>query len=144
MVFNAVHDQVDPAAMLRRARELLVPGGVFLMNEPRMPAAVEDNLDNPMAPFTYTVSTLHCMTVSLAHGGAGLGTGWGEETALRLLEEAGFGPVTIGRHPATPGTPSSRPPHPDFAAARIHTEYLGAMSYVDMPAVRGHRGQAVV
>ena len=103
MVFNAVHDQVDPAAMLRRARELLVPGGVFLMNEPRMPAAVEDNLDNPMAPFTYAVSTLHCMTVSLAHGGAGLGTGWGEETALRLLEEAGFGPVTIETTPGDPG-----------------------------------------
>ena len=61
------------------------------MNEPRMPAALEDNLDNPMAPFTYAVSTLHCMTVSLAHGGAGLGTGWGEETAVRLLAEAGFG-----------------------------------------------------
>ena len=90
-------------AMLRRARELLVPGGVFLMNEPRMPAAVEDNLDNPMAPFTYAVSTLHCMTVSLAHGGAGLGTGWGEETALRLLEEAGFGPVTIETTPGDPG-----------------------------------------
>ena len=103
LVFNAVHDQVDPAAMLRCAREALVPGGLFLMNEPRMPAAIEDNLDNPMAPFTYAVSTLHCMTVSLAHGGAGLGTGWGEETALRLLEEAGFGDVTIETTPGDAG-----------------------------------------
>ena len=103
VVFNAVHDQVDPAAMLRSAREALVPGGLFLMNEPRMPAALEDNLENPIAPFTYAVSTLHCMAVSLAHGGAGLGTGWGEETALRLLEEAGFGDVTVEATPGDPG-----------------------------------------
>ncbi len=103
VVFNAVHDQVDPAAMLRRAREALVPGGLFVMNEPRMPDALEDNLDNPMAPFTYSVSTLHCMTVSLAHGGAGLGTGWGEQAALRLLDEAGFGDVTVETVPRDPG-----------------------------------------
>jgi SAM-dependent methyltransferase len=103
IVCNAVHDQVDPAGVLRRIRRVLGPGGVFLMNEPRMPAALEDNLDNPMAPFTYSVSTLHCMTVSLAHGGAGLGTGWGEETALRLLEEAGFAEVVIETTPGDPG-----------------------------------------
>lgn len=103
IAFNAVHDQVDPAGMLRRVRESLTPDGLFLMNEPRMPAALEDNLDNPMAPFTYAVSTLHCMTVSLAHGGAGLGTGWGEETALQLLAEAGFGSVTVETTPGDPG-----------------------------------------
>jgi len=103
VVFNAVHDQADPSGMLRRVREVLVPDGLFLMNEPRMPAALEDNLDNPIAPFTYSVSTLHCMTVSLAYGGAGLGTGWGEETALRLLEEAGFGEVTVETTPGDPG-----------------------------------------
>ena len=42
---------------------------------------LEDNLANPMAPFIYAVSTLHCLTVSLADGGAGLGTAWGEQTA---------------------------------------------------------------
>ena len=64
---------------------------------------LEDNIDNPMAPFTYSVSTLHCMTVSLAHGGAGLGTGWGQQTALRLLDEAGFGEVTVQQTPGDPG-----------------------------------------
>jgi hypothetical protein len=38
----------------------------------------------------YGVSVLHCMTVSLAVDGAGLGTVWGEQTARRLLGEAGF------------------------------------------------------
>ena len=31
------------------------------------------------------------MTVSLALGGDGLGTVWGEQTAERMLREAGFG-----------------------------------------------------
>ena len=33
---------------------------------------------------------MHCMTVSLAAGGMGLGTMWGEQTARRMLAEAGF------------------------------------------------------
>jgi hypothetical protein len=51
---------------------------------------VHENIDHPMGPFLYTVSCLHCMTVSLASGGAGLGAMWGEQLARRLLEEAGF------------------------------------------------------
>ena len=43
-----------------------------------------------MSAFVYTVSTLHCMTVSLAHGGTGLGTTWGHQVATRMLHEAGF------------------------------------------------------
>ena len=33
---------------------------------------------------------MHCMTVSLAAGGMGLGTMWGEQTARRMLAAAGF------------------------------------------------------
>ena len=33
----------------------------------------------------YSVSTFHCMTVSLAHDGAGLGTMWGEQKANEML-----------------------------------------------------------
>jgi hypothetical protein len=50
---------------------------------------------HPLAPFLYTVSCLHCMTVSLAAGGEGLGAMWGEETARRLLLEAGFDRVSV-------------------------------------------------
>ena len=35
------------------------------------------------------------MTVSLALGGEGLGTAWGEEKALELLAEAGFNNVDV-------------------------------------------------
>ena len=38
---------------------------------------------------------MHCMTVSLAEGGVGLGTKWGEELARKMLAEAGFGPVEV-------------------------------------------------
>ena len=31
-------------------------------------------MGNPFAPMTYAVSTLHCMAISLAKGGAGSGT----------------------------------------------------------------------
>lgn len=56
---------------------------------------LEDNLANPLAPLLYSVSTLHCMEISLAGGGAGLGTVWGEQLACRLLEEAGFTELAI-------------------------------------------------
>jgi len=48
-----------------------------------------------MALFLYTVSTMHCMTVSLAQGGEGLGACWGEEKARELLAEAGFRSVEV-------------------------------------------------
>jgi hypothetical protein len=35
------------------------------------------------------------MTVSLAEGGAGLGTVWGEELARKMLTQAGFGSVQV-------------------------------------------------
>lgn len=102
-VFNAIHDQAAPATVLERIREALVPGGTFIMNEPRLSSRLEDNIGNPLAPFTYAVSTLHCLTVSLAAGGAGLGTAWGEQLALQMLDNAGFGPVTVHDAPGDPG-----------------------------------------
>lgn len=103
LVFNAVHDQAHPDRMLAAARALLRPGGTFLMHEPRISSRLADNLDNPLAPMVYAVSVLHCLTVALAEGGAGLGAGWGEQTARALLAEAGFGPVAVHDAPGDPG-----------------------------------------
>jgi hypothetical protein len=47
----------------------------------------------------YTISTMHCMTVSLAQGGAGLGAMWGEEKATEMLREAGFANVEVEHLP---------------------------------------------
>jgi SAM-dependent methyltransferase len=102
-VFNAVHDQADPAAVLRRIHDALAPDGVLVMNEPRLSGNLEDNLGNPLAPFVYAVSTLHCLTVSLAAGGAGLGAAFGEQRARQLLADAGFGAVAVHDAPGDPG-----------------------------------------
>jgi hypothetical protein len=43
-----------------------------------------------LGTFLYTISCMHCMTVSLAQGGEGLGTMWGEEKTREYLQRAGF------------------------------------------------------
>jgi 2-polyprenyl-3-methyl-5-hydroxy-6-metoxy-1,4-benzoquinol methylase len=101
-VFNAIHDQARPLEVLSSILSILEPGGVFLMDEPRISSHLEDNIDNPLAPMVYAISLLHCMTVSLAEGGAGLGTGWGEQLAVALLNQAGFGPVEVYHAPGDP------------------------------------------
>jgi hypothetical protein len=45
------------------------------------------------------MSTMHCMSVSLAEGGAGLGTLWGKEKALEMMGEAGFDHVSVHELP---------------------------------------------
>jgi hypothetical protein len=54
-----------------------------------------DNLDHPLGPLLYTASTMHCMTVSLAQHGHGLGTCWGTEQALSMMRAAGFADVKL-------------------------------------------------
>jgi SAM-dependent methyltransferase len=100
--FDAIHDQAQPATVLRNIYQALRPGGVYLMQDIGGSSHVEKNLDHPLAPFLYTISTMHCMTVSLAENGAGLGTMWGKELALQMLREAGFTNVQIHELPHDP------------------------------------------
>jgi SAM-dependent methyltransferase len=100
--FDVIHDQADPAGVLTRVHRALRPGGRFLMVDIKAASRLEDNLDNPLAPFLYTVSTLHCMTVSLAQGGAGLGTVWGEQLARSMLADAGFVDLAVHDVPDDP------------------------------------------
>lgn len=95
--FDAIHDQAQPAAVLAGIARALRPGGVFLMVDIRASSNVEDNLDHMLGPFLYTVSTMHCMTVSLALGGVGLGTVWGRQLATRMLHDAGFHSVEVAQ-----------------------------------------------
>ena len=88
--FDAIHDQVKPREVLRRIARSLKPGGLFLMADMAASSDLAKNVDHPFGPLLYTYSVAHCMTVSLAHGGEGLGTVWGVEKARELLTEAGF------------------------------------------------------
>jgi SAM-dependent methyltransferase len=93
--FDAIHDQADPAGVLRRVRAALGRGGAFLMLDVCASSELADNVGVPMAPYLYTMSTMHCMSVSLAAGGPGLGTAWGHQVATRMLREAGFSDVQL-------------------------------------------------
>lgn len=93
--FDAVHDQAHPAEVLRGIHDMLRPGGSYLCVDVKAASDVAGNLDHPLAPFLYTVSCMHCMTVSLALGGDGLGAVWGEQLALKMLAEAGFRDVEV-------------------------------------------------
>jgi SAM-dependent methyltransferase len=95
--FDTIHDQADPAAVLSCIRAALRQGGTFLCVDIAASSTLADNLEHPIGAALYAVSTLHCMTVSLAQGGAGLGTMWGRELALKMLGEAGFHDVAVTR-----------------------------------------------
>jgi ubiquinone/menaquinone biosynthesis C-methylase UbiE len=93
--FDAVHDQARPDLMLAGIAEALRPDGVYLCVDIAASSKLSENLDHPLGPFFYTVSCMHCMTVSLADGGMGLGAMWGEQKALQMLSDAGFTSVNV-------------------------------------------------
>jgi SAM-dependent methyltransferase len=88
--FDAIHDQAQPRKVLRAIHDALRPDGVFLCVDIAGDSTHAGNMEHPLGPALYAISTFHCMTVSLALGGEGLGTMWGEQQARELLAEAGF------------------------------------------------------
>lgn len=97
--FDAIHDQAKPLEVLKGIHRALKPDGVFLMQDISGTSHVDQDTKHPIGPLLYTISCMHCMTVSLANGGAGLGTMWGEEMAREMLGEAGFSTVEIKKLP---------------------------------------------
>jgi ubiquinone/menaquinone biosynthesis C-methylase UbiE len=91
--FDAIHDQAKPLNVLRGIRRALRPGGIYLMQDIKGSSKIYNNLDHPLGPLLYTVSCMHCMTVSLAQNGEGLGAMWGEEKTREYLQKAGFASV---------------------------------------------------
>ena len=100
--FDAIHDQAHPATVLANIATALKPDGTFLMVDIQASSHVHENLDVPWAASLYTMSLMHCMTVSLALDGDGLGTVWGRQTAVRMLGEAGFATVDVNNIEADP------------------------------------------
>ncbi|MFG3139632.1 class I SAM-dependent methyltransferase [Streptomyces sp. NPDC048211] len=95
--FDVIHDLARPARALAAVAAALAPDGVFLMGDIAASSRLEENIDHPLGPALYTFSVFYCMSVSLGEGGEGLGTVWGEQTARRMLGEAGFGRIDTQR-----------------------------------------------
>jgi ubiquinone/menaquinone biosynthesis C-methylase UbiE len=88
--FDAIHDQAKPLNVLKGIHRTLKADGLYLMQDIRGSSYVYNNVGHPIGTFLYTISTMHCMAVSLAQGGEGLGAMWGEEKARDYLKMAGF------------------------------------------------------
>lgn len=95
--FDTVHDQARPTRLLDAVAAAVAPGGVFLMGDIAFSSQLEDNIGNPFAPTIFAISVFHCLTVSLAYGGEGLGTAWGEGRAREMLAAAGFDDVSTAQ-----------------------------------------------
>jgi 2-polyprenyl-3-methyl-5-hydroxy-6-metoxy-1,4-benzoquinol methylase len=95
--FDAVHDQARPLDVLKGIHRALKDDGWYLMQDIRGSSHVHNNIDHPIGTFLYAISTMHCMTVSLAQGGEGLGAMWGEEKTREYLQNAGFRHIQTNR-----------------------------------------------
>jgi 2-polyprenyl-3-methyl-5-hydroxy-6-metoxy-1,4-benzoquinol methylase len=91
--FDAIHDQAKPLNVLKGICRALKADGVYLMQDIKGSSFVHKNIAHPIGTFLYAISCMHCMTVSLAQGGEGLGAMWGEEKTREYLQKAGFGSV---------------------------------------------------
>ena len=95
--FDAIHDQARPLDVLKGIHRTLKSDGVYLMQDISGTGHLEQDIEHPIGTFLYTISCMHCMTVSLAQGGEGLGAMWGEETTREYLRQAGFRSITTHR-----------------------------------------------
>ncbi len=81
---DVVHDSHDPQGVLNSVFASLRDDGVFLMLDVKASSNLEDNIQLPTAVMMYSISTLFCMTTSLAQDGAGLGTMWGQQVCIAV------------------------------------------------------------
>jgi SAM-dependent methyltransferase len=100
--FDAIHDQAQPDQVLLAIYRALRPHGVFLMQDISASSDVAKNVDHPIGTLLYTISCMHCMSVSLACNGHGLGAMWGREKAREMLAAAGFKRIKIHDLPHDP------------------------------------------
>jgi len=90
IAIDCIHDMARPVEALRAVRALLAPGGRVFWSEPTGSHEPLENR-NPQGRLRASLSPFHCLTVSLAEGGAGLGTIIGETGARALAAQARFG-----------------------------------------------------
>jgi len=101
-VFDAISRPGAAGPRAAKHPSRLRPGGVFLMADIKASSRLEDNVGVPMSTYLYTTSLMHCMTVSLALDGAGLGAVWGTQLATAMLADAGFDDVRVAEVESDP------------------------------------------
>jgi len=97
--FDAIHDQAKPMNVLKGIYKSLATDGIYLMQDISGSSHVHKDIEHPIGTFLYTISCMHCMSVSLAQGGEGLGAMWGEEKTRDYLSRAGFENIKTHRLP---------------------------------------------
>lgn len=97
--FDAIHDQASPLNLLRGIRKTLRADGVYLAQDIHASSHHHGDRDHPLGTLLYTISVMHCMTVSLSQGGEGLGTMWGRERAREYFDKAGFRHIEVHQLP---------------------------------------------
>ena len=95
--FDAIHDQGKPKNVLMGIYRALKPDGIYLMQDISGTGHLEEDIRHPIGTFLYTISCMHCMTVSLAQGGEGLGAMWGELKTREYLSKVGFDKVVTNK-----------------------------------------------
>lgn len=99
LTFDAIHDQAKPLNLLKGIRRTVREDGVYLSQDIHASSHHHGDREHPLGTLLYTVSTMHCMTVSLSQGGEGLGTMWGRERARDYFERAGFSRIEVHQLP---------------------------------------------
>lgn len=99
VTFDAIHDQAQPLNLLKGIRRTLKEDGVYLAQDIHASSHHHHDRQHPLGTLLYTVSIMHCMTVSLAQGGEGLGTMWGRERARDYFTRAGFSSIEVHQLP---------------------------------------------
>jgi len=100
--FEGIHHQARPDLVLQAIASAMRPGGTYLCVEIGASSRLADNVGLPWSAGLYALSCMHCVTVSRASGGVGLGAMWGEELARRLFAEAGLLVQDVKRLPFDP------------------------------------------
>lgn len=95
--FDAIHDQGKPLNVLKGIHRALKNNGIYLMQDISGTSHLEEDVNHPIGPFLYTISCMHCMTVSLAQNGEGLGAMWGEAMTKEYLQKAGFSSIETNK-----------------------------------------------
>ena len=83
--------------MLKGIHRAVTPDGAYLMQDISGTSHMDRDIEHPIGTFLYAISCMHCMTVSLAQGGEGVGAMWGEEKTRDYLQRAGFRSITTHR-----------------------------------------------